>query len=255
MLKLFIILMLPLHHLSNGNLNNSLIPTSMCGDQDLHHLIEAATAALHSRGLIHASLPPPPPTIVNQPRVPDMWENAKVEQIICAGIKPPYDGSPDWLIPTMNLINIRRKNEVWHSATYLQKADIKVDLVLHFMQMDYKTVVANAKRLWDAPDAMTQSHTRGTETYNSHLLGVFLMNSLTPDFASVLHSRIDSSLCSDGPLLLFTMCQHIHRNHLTFVETIKNKIRSSTLTAFNNDIPKYLRFLNDNIKLITSTGA
>jgi hypothetical protein len=29
----------------------------------------------------------------------------------------------------------------------------------------------------------------------------------------------------------------------------------STLVTFNNDVPKYLRFLQDNLKLISSTGA
>jgi hypothetical protein len=32
-----------------------------------------------------------------------MWENAKVEKIICSGLQPPYDRSSDKLIPTLNL--------------------------------------------------------------------------------------------------------------------------------------------------------
>lgn len=40
------------------------------------------------------------------------------------------------------------------------------------------------------------------------------MNSLMTDFAKILHSRIDQDYRNDGPLLLFTMCNHIHRNHL-----------------------------------------
>jgi hypothetical protein len=85
--------------------------------------------------------------------------------------------------------------------------------------------------------------------------GLFLMNSITNDFGSLLHSRIDSEYCSDGPLLLITMCQHTHRNHLAFLESIKNKIHLATLAEYDNDVPKFLRFLNDNLKLISSTGA
>jgi hypothetical protein len=77
------------------------------GDQDLRLMIEAATATLRSRGLIHASLPPLPPTVVQSSCPPDIWDNAKVEQIICSGLKPLYDGTPEKLIPTMNLIHIR----------------------------------------------------------------------------------------------------------------------------------------------------
>jgi hypothetical protein len=192
---------------------------------------------------------PMPPT-----RIPDMWENAKVEQIICAGLKPPYDGNANNLIPTLNLINIRRRNEVWYSATFIKQNDTTVDLVTQFSKVKDTTVLQQAKLLWDAPDTSTQSHTRRTVTYHNRLLGLFLMNSITPEFAALLHSRIDSQYCSDGALLLHTMCQQIHRNHLAFVESIKTKIRASTLPEFSNDVPKYLRFLNSNLKLMLSTG-
>jgi len=72
-----------------------------------------------------------------------MWDNAKVEQIICAGLKPPYDGTADNLIPTLNLINVQRRNEVWYSATIIEQ-DGKYNL-----------------------DATVRSHTRGTATYNN----------------------------------------------------------------------------------------
>lgn len=72
---------------------------------------------------------------------------------------------------------------------------------------------------------------------------------------ALLHTRIDDKYCADGPILLHTMCQHINCNHLAFIESVKNKIRSSTLVDHNNDVPSYLRFLRDNLKLISSTGA
>ncbi len=112
-----------------------------------------------------------------------------------------------------------------------------------------------AKQLWDAPDSSTQRHVRGSPTSNARLFGTFLLNSLTPEFASIVFSRIDAKYCSDGPLILFTLCQHIHRNHLAFVESIKTKIRATTLLEYNNDVPKYIRFLTDRLKLISSTGS
>jgi hypothetical protein len=62
-----------------------------------------------------------------------------------------------------------------------------------------------------------QSHTRGTLTYNAHLLGIFLTNPLTMDFAALIHTRIDDKYCANRPTLLHTMCHHIHRKHLAFV--------------------------------------
>jgi len=184
-----------------------------------------------------------------------MYDNAKIKQIICSGLKPLYDGSADNLIPTLNQINVCRRNEVWDSATYVMQDNIKLDMVTQFSKVTETTVTTQAKLLWDAQDASLQSHTRGTVTYHNRLFGVFLLNSLTPDFITFLHSQIDSAYWSDGPLLLHTMCQHIHCNHLAFVESIKTKIRSSTLLEHNNDIPKYLHFLSTNLKLISSTGA
>ena len=254
------------------------------GDRELSTLVSAAIRALSARGIPPAPLfhlPPPvtpvaqrqvdmvpqalpdpprppaiaPPVIPVPTRQPDMWENAKVEQIICSGLKPAYDGSSERLLPTLSLIHIRRKNEVWHPATFIKDNGATIDLVQNFSQVTEAIVFAQARRLWSVPDASLQSHTRGTEIYNSRLFGVFLMNSLTPEFAALLHSRIDSQFCLDGPLLLFTMCQNVHRNHLAFVENIKDKIRHATLAEYNNDVPSFVRFLLDNLKLITSTGA
>ncbi len=114
---------------------------------------------------------------------------------------------------------------------------------------------SKAQLLWDAANSSTERHVRGTDTYNSHLLALFIMNSLTTEFAALLHSRIDQNYSTNGPLLLYTMCNHINRNHLAFVESIKNKIWLAMLAEFKNDIQEFLRFLQNNLRLITSTGA
>jgi hypothetical protein len=63
------------------------------------------------------------------------------------------------------------------------------------------------------------------------------------------------SIAPMGPLLLHTMYQHIHQNHLAFIESIENKIRLSSLPDFKHNVPEYLWFLGDNLKHITSTGS
>ncbi len=82
-----------------------------------------------------------------------MWDNAKVEQIICAGLKPPYDGTADNLIPTLNLINIRRRNEVWYSATIIEQDGKYIDLITQFSEVKEATITQNSKLLWDNLDA------------------------------------------------------------------------------------------------------
>lgn len=59
---------------------------------------------------------------------PDMFNNAKFEQIACTGLKPQYDSMTDALIPTLNPIHIRQQNEVWYLVTFLQDG-IQVNLI------------------------------------------------------------------------------------------------------------------------------
>ncbi len=85
----------------------------------IRHLSQAPTA--------------PPQMLVSMTRQHDMWENAKVEKIICSGLQPPYDGSLDKLIiPMLNLIHIHRKNEVWYPATFIAQDGADIDLILQF---------------------------------------------------------------------------------------------------------------------------
>lgn len=157
--------------------------------------------------------------------MPDIYSNARFEQIACAGLSMKFDGSAETLIPTLDLIHIRRINEVWNSATYITDEQGKLlDLIHHFSKVPLELIKQQAKILWDSTESEVQRHTRCTATYHARLFGVFLLNSLTPDFAALLFSRIDQAYHMDGPLLFITMCTHIHRNHVAFVESVKNKI-------------------------------
>jgi hypothetical protein len=150
-----------------------------------------------------------------------------------------YDGSPDNLIPTLNLIHIRRLNEVWGDATYFTRNGVKIDLIQHFSKVTLQEVKEHVTA-WTVPDASLLRHKRGTALYNSRLFGLFLMNSLTPEFSSLLYSRLDTRFSLDGQLIFVTLCNHIHRNHLEFVKSVKMKIRMSSLAEFRNDVPAYL---------------
>jgi hypothetical protein len=188
-------------------------------DNELCVLATMALSTIKQRGIPHVL-----PFQQQHTKQPDMLENAKIEQIICSGLKPQYDGSPEKLLPILNLIHIRRKNVVWYPATFIIQDNETIDIVNHFSKIQETTIKDCASTLWDSPDASIQCHTRGTPTYYARLLGVFQMNSITNDFALLFHSHIDQAYSSDGPLLLYTMCSHILCNHFAFVESIKNKI-------------------------------
>ena len=134
-------------------------------DNELSVLAALAINTLKERGLQHLL-----PISQHQPKPPDMFDNAKIEQIICSGIHPRYDGAPSSLLPTLNLIHIRRKNEVWYPATIIMQDNETIDMVQHFSKIKESTILSQAKTLWDAPDSHQQSHTRGTPTYYARFI-------------------------------------------------------------------------------------
>ncbi len=111
------------------------------------------------------------------PKVLDIFDNAKFEQVACAGLQPKYNGSPDELIPTLNAIHFQHQNKVWYAATFLIQNGQFIDLLCHLSRITQDTIKNKAKELWDNQDSLTLRHTRGTEMYNSRLLAVFLINS------------------------------------------------------------------------------
>jgi len=66
-------------------------------DSDLQLLTTLALATLQNRG----SALPIAPALLPSPKN-DIYNNARFEQITCAGLLQKYDGSPDNLIPTLN---------------------------------------------------------------------------------------------------------------------------------------------------------
>jgi hypothetical protein len=125
-------------------------------NEELQVLATLTLNALKDRGI---SFPPIPYSV---PKHPDIFDNAKFEQIACAGLQPKYNGSPDELIPTLNAIHIQRQNEVWYSATFMIQQGETIDLIRNFSQVTQETVQSRAKELWDDPDSLTTRHTKGT---------------------------------------------------------------------------------------------
>jgi hypothetical protein len=214
-------------------------PFETLGDEELCWIMQYALRVMQQRGMslpqeialppstralaVAMPLPPAPP--------PEIYKNARFEKVACAGLDSKYDGSPDALIPTLNLIHLRRQNKVWCTATYHVQDGISIDMIRQFSKVSLSSVQSTAAQLWDDPQSHIHRHMRGTKAYCSRLFGLFLLNSLTPMFATTLHSRIDQKYSSDGPLLLVTMCNHVHRNHLAFVESVKHKLCTITLQS------------------------
>jgi hypothetical protein len=145
-------------------------------DDELFVLASLASKTLRDHGSTLTNIVTP------EDKGPNMFDNAKFEQIACAGLQPKYDGTAAQLIPTLNAIHIRQNNEVWYSATFLIQDSTKLHLIQHFSKAKHDVILQQAAVLWDNPNSVTQRHICGTETYKSRLLALFLMNSITKNW-------------------------------------------------------------------------
>jgi hypothetical protein len=70
---------------------------------------------------------------------PNIYDNAKFEQISCMGLAHKYDSSPDNLVPMLNLIHLWCQNKVWYSTTFLSVYGQKIDLIKDFLGLRYSS--------------------------------------------------------------------------------------------------------------------
>jgi hypothetical protein len=201
------------------------------------------TATRHDVALSRSPGTSPTSIVTNattQLSLPAYYSNARYEEISTKGIKPLYDGSKDKLIPFLTKLDLRRQHEGWSPATYVTVAHKKYDLTTHFAlltETDMKTATLGR---WTSSNIDQDKHTVGHATYNSRLLGMVIMNSITDDFMTTLVHKVPMELRNDGTFLLWAVSHNIHHNNIAFHEHIRNKIRTSTLAQHNNDVNTYI---------------
>lgn len=151
----------------------------------------------------------------------------------------------------MNVIHIRHQNEVLHVATLLLEDNQSIIWFIISLKFVQKWSSRKQKIYGLIKKTLVLLRSRGTETYNSRILALFLMNSMTADFAAMIHSCINPKYSLDGSFLLFTMCAH---KHMAFIGSIKKSV--CQLSEFKKDnMQTFLNFLQNNLHLITSTGT
>jgi hypothetical protein len=213
--------------------------------------INALTAASNTpRQTLHHGQPH-----VGIPKPPEYYNNAKYEDIISKPIKPPYDGSSEQLIPFLNRLDIRRQDKGWYPITFLTIHGIKYDLIRHFAKIDESIMLQEAELRWSSPHVSVDKHTIDHSTFNARVLARLLLGSVTDEFCIIIISRISQEYRNDGPLILWIICNNIHRNNIAFVESIKRRVRESTLSQFGDDVPKYILYIKDNLRLITTSDT
>jgi hypothetical protein len=79
--------------------------------------------------------------------------------------------------------------------------------------------------------------------------------SISTDFSRTLLNRTPTKYRNDGTYLLWAITNNIYLNNIAFIETIQEKIYTATVTDHAHDIEKYLLYIKNNLKMITSTGS
>jgi hypothetical protein len=108
-------------------------------------------------------------------------------------------------------------------------------------------MLQEARHCWTSPTLSTDKHTVDHPMFNAKVLACLLLGSITDEFCTTIINQVPQEYRNDGPLLLWIICNYIHRNNIAFVETIKRKIREATLSQFGDDVSKYVIHIKDNL--------
>jgi hypothetical protein len=79
--------------------------------------------------------------------------------------------------------------------------------------------------------------------------------SITSDLTITIINRVPQLYRNDGTYLLWALTNNIYRSNIAFVETIREKITNATLIQHNHDIEKYLIFIKNNLRMITTKSS
>ena len=218
-----------------------------------------------SQLIVACSTPGATPTTINQSSptsaitstvpAPSYVANAKYEEIFCKAIKPTYDGTAAELMPFLLHLDICHQDEGWAPATYVKVDDKTFDLTTDFAHFTLSHIVQIVSLRWTAATVDLDKHTIGHETYQARLLAKCLLASISSDIALTLINRIPTTYCNDGTYLLWTLSNNIYHNNIAFIESIREKIANATVVHHQNDVEKYLIFIKNHLRMITSKST
>lgn len=79
----------------------------------------------------------------------------------------------------MNQIDLRRANEGWAPATYVTLHNTKYDLTYEFASTPEQDILIHSNTIWLSPTIETDKYQIGHTAYNSRLLSLVIMESVT----------------------------------------------------------------------------
>jgi hypothetical protein len=155
-------------------------------------------------------------------------------------------------MPFLLRLDIRRQDEGWAPATFITIQDTTYDLTIEFAHVTEENVTELASRRWTSHSVSTDKHTIRHDTCHSRLLAKCLLASISHDLSLTLLNRIPTLYRNDGTYLLWTLTNNIYRNNIAFVESVREKTVTATVLQHDNDIEKYLIFIKNHLRMITT---
>ncbi len=133
-----------------------------------------------------------------------------------------YDSSEDQLIPFLSHLDIWCQNEGWPSATYVQILGQTYDLTSYFASVQESDITCLAEARSTSPMVNADKHTVDHATYNSCLLAIMIMNSITDNLLTTLLNHIPHKICNDGTYLLWSLSNNIHHINVSFTKYVQD---------------------------------
>ena len=230
------------------NPSNRFSPTITIND--LNYLIER----------IRTSTPPNVPPLPQPTLADDSITNIiRLETAASNGLSTKFDGQPHSFPSWIRKFRLTVQLAHWNSAIKISISEtngttVTYDITTDFAKIPKAVIVQQATNRWTNPTLLTNLSKKGTPEFNIKLLCLFLTNSISDRYHTVLQNRAGDLLANDGQYLLWLLCTDIHYSSISYEQSIKDQIRSGTIKGeYNNDLQEYITGTINLCRLILKT--
>jgi len=197
--------------------------------EQVQQLLQMANS---NRFLPPPHFPPPPihPSHAPQPS-DDPYALLKIEQIASQGLSTKFDGElinfASFFQEASSQINV----SIWKDATTIIIDGKMLNLLQDFMLIPRDALTTQATKRWTDPALLLNHNKKATKEFHIKLLSLFLLNSITTAFRTIIQNRAPDLLRHDGQLLFWLICNHVHSSKNAFQKSIKDVIKTRSIST------------------------
>eukprot|EP00590_Aulacoseira_subarctica_P007971 CAMPEP_0172428468 /NCGR_PEP_ID=MMETSP1064-20121228/46436_1 /TAXON_ID=202472 /ORGANISM="Aulacoseira subarctica , Strain CCAP 1002/5" /LENGTH=366 /DNA_ID=CAMNT_0013173265 /DNA_START=25 /DNA_END=1125 /DNA_ORIENTATION=- len=196
-------------------------------------------------------LPPPPP-----PAKKSVTNLIRLETAASNGLSLKFDGQPNIFPSWIRKFRLSVQLTHWNSAINVSfqcpSGTTKTyDFTLDFALIPKAIIVKQATDRWTNANQISNLSRKGAPKFNIKLLCLFLTNSISDRYHTVLQNRAGDLLAT---VLLCLLCTDIHFSSFSYEQSIKDQIWTNTIAAdIANDLQAYVTGTTNLCRLISKT--